>query len=762
MRNSRSLFDTTRLAAASLWLAALYATDVPAATTPPDMPLPECIYVAGKPAGGACPALGLRVSGNAAGRLGAGQTIVVNTVPAIGVCDSWNAYTKIWTPSGCYAEVGAPTIVSCGVIDLRNENQYREMPCGQALYKDNVGVPNLFTLRRPAGSEDPNSGSIVCGAVPNYHTYVYGGPANKEEAVWRTRGPAALKCGVTFNGPRPDGMIGPTWAKIRVRINYAETPDIANGSPENAEFFVPIDGDLRDVADVDIAVAGSMVESNWNAGRLFANYKVTLTNAGDLAAEKVEMTTRFPQTLIYQNATGATCDMSRGSGNPDSSGPMNPGGTLTCRWDSIEGHGSANIDVLVRISNATDMDAIQRAQLLESYASEPAGVRFEVRADNDVDSANNEFVAQVELPFRSGSYEQTRSAMETLAPYFNYTTDKKFKTCNVYKDDIAERLEQIHADHPEVFANLSWGRITSGQYLIAGQDTSWTRAGHVGVVVYTKGTNFRETGIVINGTPSPSPLPAVSEVGPQDTGLGYGVGGWTGLNGYYLRTPANKFPGHVQREGSGNDGFEGRYPNNAAEFMRGSEAYPAPPPAEPVGCPIAPDAMTVNTQSPVELIITNSKGQHIETQDGRIITQELAGGIFSMALPHDDGTFAWTIALPVDDYDVKVKGTRTGTYRLTLTTFDADGKPLDKVTDGSTTPGQVDQFALDAPDLPPPPPPPPPTTPDPPAQPPAGNGGNGVVVTGKKGGGGSLDGAMLTALLMTLLLASRAGRAQAR
>jgi hypothetical protein len=718
-----------------------------AATAPPDMPLPECIYVAGQPAGGPCPALSLHVSGNASGRLGAGATVVVNTVPAVPVCDYWNAYSKEWRPSGCYAEVGAPTIVNCGYIDLGTEaHTWREAPCTQALYKSTTGLPNLFTFRRPAGSEDPRSGSIVCGAVPNYNTYIYGGAGNNEAAVWRTRGPAALKCGITFNGPRPDGMRGPTWAKVRVRVNYAETPNLANGSQTFSEFYVPIDGDMRDVADMDVAASGSITEANWDGGRLFARYNVTVTNSGDLAAENTVLTVRFPKVMVYLGATDDAC------AKPVTGNTMVPGGVITCSWPSFEGHGTRSFAMDVRITNATDLDAIQRAELLESYRDDRSGVLFQMSANNDTNADNNEALAQVDIPFRSGSYAQTRALMEALAPHFDYQTDKKFKTCNVYKDDIAERLTALHEQHPEVFANLSWGRVTSGQYLIAGQDSPWTRAGHVGVVVYEKGTHFRQTGIVINGTPSPSPLNTVSEIGPSDPGGGMGLGGWTGLHGQYLRTPANEFPGKVQREGNRNDGFEGLYPTNATEFVHGGGAY-TPPAADPsVSCPIGPEAAVVGTNSPVELIITNSRGQEIRTEAGNIVAQELDGGIFSMAFPHEDGTYAWTIVLPKDDYDIQVVGVATGPYQLIRTTFDEDGNPVDEVTNGSTSLGQTDEYTLEAAE------PEPPVTPEPPG----GGGGGGSIPKPRSGGGGAIDPSILFGLLLMFGWQLRRARVRAR
>ena len=737
--------------AAMAWLA--FVPHSAEATPPPDMPLPECVYVAGQPVGGPCPALSLRVSGNAVGRLGAGSTVLVNTVPAVPVCDYWYAYTNEWRPSGCYAEVGAPSVVTCGFIDLRNEaHEWREMPCAQALYKSTTGLPNLFTFRRPEGSEDPFNNSIICGATPAYHTYIYGGAGNNENHVWRTRGPAALKCGITFNGPRPDGMRGPTWAKVRVRVNYAETPDIANGSSTHSEFYVPIDGDMRDIADIDVTGVANLTEVDWDQGKLIATYRTTLTNLGDLAAEDVNLVMTFPKVMMVTNVSGAECTMPGNiAGSPNPAAMIPVGGNVTCDWDSIAAQGTAQVEVTARIVDATDLDALQNGEgaTLEKFRGEPEGVELRVRATNDNDADNNRFITKLSIPFRAGTFADTRAAMEVLAPYFDYQTDKLNLQCNLYEDDISERLEAIHRDHPEVFQNLAYGGVTSGQYKILGLDTDWTRAGHVGVVVYLKGTNYRQTGIVINGTPMISPLNAVSEAGPDgETSLTS-----TATNGLYLRTPADKYPGKVQPETKGGKGFEGWYEHNQPEFTHGGGPAEPVPADAPMTCPLPPEAVMITTRSPVEIIATNSAGKRVVTENGFVVAQELGTGIHSMAFPHEDGTFGWSLLLPKDDYDIEVVGTRTGAYTLILTTFDEDGNPVEALTEGFTNPGQTDEYAIEAPEPPVTPPVTPPTNPDPP-----GGSNNGGSIPESRGGGGAVDpGILLGLLLMLGLLRVRAG-----
>jgi hypothetical protein len=145
-------------------------------------------------------------------------------------------------------------------------------------------------------------------------------------------------------------------------------------------------------------------------------------------------------------------------------------------------------------------------------------------------------------------------------------------------------------------------------------------------------------------------------------------------------------------------------------------------------CPFAPDTVVVSTASPVEIVITNPQGQRVATDNGRIVTQELEGTIFAMSFPHEDGTYGWSLGLPVDDYDVELRGIADGTYELMLLTFEHDGTPIEEVTVGSTWPGLVEQYAVTAPAAAPPVTPPPTTPVQPGPPPPAQRSGGGSAL----------------------------------
>lgn len=664
------------------------------AVPPPDLPLPPCIVVDGRQQG-ACVVESPDVTGAAIGALTAGSRVDIMTIPMHPVCDyhyGHDPYT--WAPSPCYSAVVAPSIAGCAVIDLRNGGeQFYRLPCNDALYKRPQDVPQPWvTLTGP-------NGSTRCNAAGDYQTYLYGGPANTPGRRWAEFGPAYLDCAMTFNGPRPDGLYGPTWMIMNVGIHLSQNGDERRGHPRSAQIFVKVDGDMRQEG-VDVAVTGAVVldEANWDAGRLLATYTATVRNVGSERSEAVRLTATLPSVMAAMEVADADCWLpgTQKGVLPQPDTRVLPGRTVTCEWASLAINETRTVRIKTRILNATDLQALQSGVALQNFQGDPQGVRMRVATAEDRVSANDEVLVKVQIPFLSGSYDATRAAMEVLAPYFDYReAPLSFKACNTYKERIFERLQVINRDHPEVFANLSYGAITSGDYqMVPGIDHPENIAGHVGVVVYVKGTDYRQTGIIINGTPAPSPLTLMSEVGPHGSTEAIG---WTGLDGLYLRTQANRFPGTPHPEGNSLIGFEAIYVDNAAEYTYGGVggSIPGPDAGDATTCPAPPDAVVIATESPVDIQITNPRGQRVHTEGGMLIAQELDIGITSIAMPHDDGTFGWTLLLPKDEYDIRLTGTATGPYKLKIITFDANGGAIEQVAEGTTAPGKVDDYVFD-------------------------------------------------------------------
>lgn len=468
--------------------------------------------------------------------------------------------------------------------------------------------------------------------------------------------------------------------KVAVQINHGETGGNFPGPAKVAEVYVPIDGDLRE-SPIDVSVL-AMHQLEGSDDDLTATFTATLTNSGSKAAEDVEVTFAFPEQLHFQSASDDRC-------RQNETRPF-LGGALVCsgiRLEGVDDPIGRNVDfieVVARVMNASDL-------------KDP--VSISARVADDIDTSNNRATTTVRPNLRSGSIEGTRQAMEALAPYFDYETRPELLDlqCDVYMNDIFDRLQGIKEQAPAVFANLSFARITSGDYYWAPVENDYTRAGHVGVVVYLKGTDYHQTGIVIHGTPtwSPADRDDASQLGTMAPGehktFNFFREG-TADHGLYYRTPITNFPGSPQPEQPLGCGFEGMYSDNKHEF-EGKNFPPSCVAASPPG-PFYPDAVVLLTESPVDILATNPKGQRVETRGGEIFLQELDSGIHSFAEPHEDGTFAWTLVLPKDDYDVKLLGTGAGPYKLTLRKFDADGERIDAVYEGTTEPGQVDDYEL--------------------------------------------------------------------
>jgi hypothetical protein len=679
-----------------------FSSPASAATPAPVLPLPACID-----GQGACGKLNPLVIGTAPGRLTAGSSLLMATVFTGPVCNHMQGYTYVWTPNACYAGVHKPVIVTCAYIDLK-DMKFKERSCQSALYRNAAEAPApLFTLKRPAGNTD-YGGSTECGADANYETFAWGGPATIVESTWVARGDRARFCELTMGAKRPDGLYGPTWAKVRVGVSYGEDGIGRSGRPETSEFYIPIDGDLRETGpDVSVTATTTLDESTRALGDSFATYRVTLTNRGDQSAENFRLEVVFPDQLLLQKPVPAVCTV----GEIEF---LLPGANFPCNNLRLAAGSAVTLSFTARITNSADLEP----------------VTFTALVDSDLNPGDNDAEATVRPTLDAGSLAATVNEMRILLAYNpNLYVDApkaiintgSGEACNTYQLNFWDRLEAIRAAHPEAFDRLSYGRITSQP---AGYQPGDSTSGHYGVVIYLKGTNYHQTGVVVHGTAGPSRYPFQSEtiVGNDEIPRPTDYGGTT-MNGKFIRTPITSFQGSPRQEAQGT-GFEGKYPATAA------------PPASGPTCPIAPAATVVGTQSPVEIHLRNALGQRVETLNGKVVVQELPVSIHSYAIPHGDGTYAWNLILPRDDYEVTLVGTGDGPYKLTMTTY-KDGQPVERVIDGVARPRVTETFALQDKPLTAAP-----QNPDPP-------GGQ-----GNSGGGGAMDHLLLVALV-TLLLASR-------
>lgn len=666
---------------ALLVLAAAYCfAGIAQAESPPAMPLPDCVLVDGEEQG-ACPDTNEYLTGTATGAITAGGSITINTVPTVPVCNEHFGYPPYdWNPSPCYSGVDSPAIVSCGVIDMTDGNKWKEMSCADALYQNGSDVPSPFLVM--TGPDD----AVGCGAQGNYGTYIYGGPANVDGATWAEFGPAELDCKATFNGTRPNGLYGPTWMKIRVGIYKSENGDERRGYIETAETFIPVDGDLRDFG-VDVSVLATHTLEGSGDDRS-VRITATLTNQGNQDTEPFDVTFELPDLLHFQ--------IDSSDGRCESLGTYSfVGGNVICRGIQLNAAGdeldndTEFLDVVARILNVADFDG---------------DIKVEANAPEDIDSADNVSYTFPRPETSSGTISDTTAAMAMLNDVFDYTAPAVLedKACNDYMLDIFKRFQEIHYTNPGVFEDLSYGLITSGDYYWAPVENRITRAGHVGVVVYKKGTNYHETGVVVHGTPtwSPTDLDIESIAGTLDWGEHLSINvlrEGTADHLLYYRTPIKNFPGSAKPEQPIGCGFEGQYSDNGEQFQ-GVQlpqcTYTPPAETDFQTCGYYPDVTMIRTQSPVEILLTNSKGQHVQTLDGKILMHEFDQGIHSFPTQHEDGTWGWVLALPKDDYDIELQGVAEGSYTLTVTTFDENGEAEETVYEGETTQDQINTYQV--------------------------------------------------------------------
>lgn len=682
-----------------------------AQSPPPDLPLPPCEIIDNEQVG-ACLDTDDSVTGSASGVISEGATLQITTVPSEGICVEHLGYTAElpWSPSPCFASVQSPTVGTCGVIDLFDDSQFKEMPCSQAFYDDTVDFSgSLFSVNNDEGGR--------CGGAGNFQTYVYGGPANVEGARWSEFGPDKLDCMVSFNGPRPNALFGPTWVKMRVGVGIAETGDYRSpGRSASTEFFVPVNGDMRE-REVDVAIQSSISQTSFNADtRSYeATISLVLTNNGSLPAENFLVNSQMPSAVHVLDISDDRCFEL--NNNNESLGRLGAfvGPSMSCQGLSLAESGDALggdvefIDIDIRVTNIAELEG---------------DIEFEIKGvEDDENTSDNSDTTRLRIdPDESGSIADTQQALDALETSFNYEVSSEAlldKQCDVYMNDIFDQLTLLRQERPDLFTELSFGRVTSGYYnVLTGNSQVENRdritAGHVGVVVYLKGTDYRRTGIVIHGTPTWSPVDLDIEsnrgrqgVGNHITSLGFAesfISFGTQGHGEYYRTPIQNFPGVPRQEDPGGCGFEGLYLDNIEEFNGGSTinctgslVNDAETEAddEVKSCNITLDSTILRTQSPVDIRATNAQSAKIETSGSEIFMDEYYNGrVFAWSESHEDGSYSWLISLPDSGYDVELIGNGDGAYTFTTVTFDEDGKAVLEETNSLTSPNLVDTFEV--------------------------------------------------------------------
>lgn len=305
----------------------------------PSLPLPPCTTESNGQQTGACLTEDDEVSVDAGGRFNAGASLMLYGGAEVPACDTFSDQGMTWSPSPCYSE--STLIVGeyqCYYIDLRDK-AFKAGDCFDVLYQN----PAEVKAGLDTSSSGTNRGLFYresdvyirdnvarvrpgCHHGGDFYTYHYGGDASKPEAHWSSRAADARKCEVTFRGPRPDGMYGPTWAvgSFNVVEEYTGNGfrggrnDIHRTNRRSGQTYIPIDGDLRDlgvVAEFSLRVEGR---------KIFTDNQSVDTDGGTLSYDwrfgDNETSTAVNPTHVYESGGNYTVTLTArdNDGNEDS------------------------------------------------------------------------------------------------------------------------------------------------------------------------------------------------------------------------------------------------------------------------------------------------------------------------------------------------------------------------------------------------------------------------------------------------------------
>lgn len=313
------------------------------AAPPPSMPLPECTEEAMQQ--GFCPRPNPQLEMTATGRFGAGASVTVTAQPVLPVCDSshdTNGYP--WNPSPCWASVSEGTEALCLYYDLQATTPgYKIASCSSVLYLKASSVPaGLFKYFNKDGEEISR-----CGGAGDYGTYIYGGDASVPAERWVNKGLTYTDCTVAFNGPRPDGLYGPTWMRATTGIGIAQTGDYRGPGHYTSTFvWVPVDGDMRqDFLDVETFLYHESLEQDDDG--YTARLKLHVKNNGNKPANNTRVVVSLPSEIHVLRTSDSRCSLEKRAW---------AGGSFDCTLSLPGNSGTEFIDIDIRIVNNKELE----------------------------------------------------------------------------------------------------------------------------------------------------------------------------------------------------------------------------------------------------------------------------------------------------------------------------------------------------------------------------------------------------------------------
>lgn len=238
--------------------------------------------------------------------------------------------------------------------------------------------------------------------------------------------------------------------------------------------------------------------------------------------------------------------------------------------------------------------------------------------------------------------------------YSVFTVDHDRYTSSAWQGRVLRMLDGMRTGAPEDRAALEhfdYGPIEAYY------------GGHQAVVIYPRGSDWRQSGTVLD--PWPNQRPDTFSITEWSDRFWFGVG-----------------PSTV---------YAGLYP------LTGAAAYPASGPTLPEAQPAPADATAaVLVQSPVRLLVTDALGRRVGWADEVSFVYEIPGTDIDL-FPEADGGYGMVVLLPLAAYDVRVTGDSPGSFsfvRALPTTVAA--YPLASARGVPIVPGEQFSFRLSA------------------------------------------------------------------
>lgn len=255
--------------------------------------------------------------------------------------------------------------------------------------------------------------------------------------------------------------------------------------------------------------------------------------------------------------------------------------------------------------------------------------------------------------------------------------------CGGWQGQVLQMLDTMRNGSPEekaVFEHFDYGPIQAYY------------GGHQAVVIYPKGTDWRQTGTVLD--PWPNQRPETFSIADWSDRFWFGVGPSSVYQGQYPITGATDYPTPYLKIPDEHMAILRRLPPEQRQQYRDltnaqdRNNFIASLPVS------VRESAAVGVQSPVHMLVTDAQGRRVGWQDDASFVYEIPGADVDL-FPEADGGFGMIALLPYGDHEVRVTGDRAGDFTfLRALPATVTASPLSSVRELPIAPGQQLSFRL--------------------------------------------------------------------